>query len=87
MRRDEAVAFLKEVMSSCANMSPDSVTLSHAQSADSEIVGYQVHIKTVLDKKTKQQVQKIAEKHSVDLKQEKDELVVYKPKKAAQVIQ
>jgi hypothetical protein len=42
--------------------------------------GYQVHIKTVLDSETKQQIRNIAEKHSLALKEEKGKLVIYKPK-------
>ena len=43
MKRDEAVAFLKEITNTCGSMSPDSVTLLHSM----DDLGYQVHIKTV----------------------------------------
>jgi hypothetical protein len=67
MEKDEAVAFLKEITNACGSMSPDSVTLLH--STDDQ--GYQVHIKTVLDSETRQQMRNIAEKHSLALKEEK----------------
>ena len=87
MRRDEAVSFLKEVTAACANMSPDSVALFHAHPTDPKSTGYQVQIKTILDSETREQVQTIAERHSLALKQEKDKVVIYKPREAAEITQ
>ena len=80
MKRHEAVAFLKEITNTCENMSPDSVILFHSKMDEQNSTGYQVHIKTVLDSETKQQIRNIAEKHSLALKEEKGKLVIYKPK-------
>ena len=80
MNRHEAVTFLKEITNSCANMSPDSVTLFHSKMDDPNSMGYQVHIKTILDNETKQQIRNIVEKHSLALKEEKDKVVIYKPR-------
>jgi biotin-(acetyl-CoA carboxylase) ligase len=79
MKRHEAVAFLKEITNTCENMSPDSVALFHSMD-DQNSIGYQVHIKTVLDSETKQQIRSIAEKYSLALKEEKGKVVIYKPK-------
>jgi hypothetical protein len=80
LKRHEAVTCLKEIANNCSNMSPDSVTLYNSKPDDSLSTGYQVHIKTVLDDETKQQLQNIAEKHSLALKEEKGKVVIYKPK-------
>ena len=87
MKRNEAVTFLKEITSTCGSMSPDSVTLFRSKMDDQDSVGYQVHIKTVLDSETKQQIRNIAEKHSLALKEEKGKVVIYKPKEATKTIQ
>ncbi len=81
MKRHEAVAFLKEITNTCENLSPDSVTIFNSMD-DQNSVGYQVHIKTVLDSETKQQIRNIAEKHSLAFKEEKGKVVIYKPKEA-----
>jgi hypothetical protein len=86
MKRNEAVTFLKEVTNTCGSMSPDSVTLFHSKMDDQDSVGYQVHIKTVLDSETKQQVRNIAEKYSLALREEEGKVVIYKPKEATKTI-
>ena len=86
MKRNEAVTFLKEVTNTCGSMSPDSVTLFRSKMDDQDSVGYQVHIKTVLDSETKQQVRNIAEKYSLALREEEGKVVIYKPKEATKTI-
>lgn len=54
--------FLKEITNTCGSMSSDSVTLFHSKVGDRDLIGYAVHIKTILDSETKQQVRNIAEK-------------------------
>jgi len=86
MKRHEAVAFLKEITNTCGFMSPDSVTLFHSKMNDQDSVGYQVHIKAVLDSETKQQVRNIAEKYSFALREEEGKVVIYKPKVVTKTI-
>ena len=86
MKRNEAVTFLKEITNTCESMSPDSVTLFRSKMDDQDSVGYQVHIKTVLDSETKQQVRNIAEKHSLALREEEGKIVIYKPKEVTKTI-
>ena len=45
-----------------------------------------MHIKTVLDSETKQQVRNIAEKYSLALREEEGKVVIYKPKEATKTI-
>lgn len=80
MKRDEAVTFLKEITTTCTDMSPDSVTLFPSQVNDPISTGYQVHIKTVLDGETKQQIQSIVEKYRLAFKEENGKVVIYRPK-------
>ena len=84
MKRHEAVTCLKEITSTCTNMSPDSITLFNSRPDDPDSTGYQVHIKTVLDNETKQRLQNIAEKHSLALKEEKGKVVIYQPKEVTE---
>ena len=86
MKRNEAVTFLKEITNTCGSMSPDSVTLFRSKMDDQDSVGYQVHIKTVLDSETRQQVRNIAEKYSLALREEEGKVVIYKPKEATKTI-
>ncbi len=87
MKREEAITFLKEITSTCGFMTPDSVDLFRSRTDDQNAVGYQVHIKTVLDAETKRQVRNIAEKYSLALKEEEDEVVIYRPKEATKTVQ
>jgi hypothetical protein len=80
MKRHEAITCLKEINNTCKNMSPDAVTLVNSQPDNPLSTGYQVHIKTVLDSETRQQVQSIIEKHGLAFKEEKDNVIIYQPK-------
>jgi hypothetical protein len=81
MKREEAVTCLKEITAFCTNMSPNAVTLTDSTQS-SLSVGYQVKIKTVLDVETKQQVQEIAKKYNLALKESEEEIIIYRPKES-----
>ncbi len=80
MKRHEAITCLKEINATCRNMSADAVSLVNSKPNDDLSMGYQVHIKTVLDGETKLQIQSIAEKHSLAIKEENGKVVIYRPK-------
>jgi hypothetical protein len=63
-------------------MSPNAVTLTSPKLNDPFTVGYQVKIKTRLDTETKQQVQTIAKKYNLALKEGEEEIIIYRPKEA-----
>jgi hypothetical protein len=86
MKRHEAVTCLREINSSCRQMSPDAVTLVNSPIDDPFSTGYQVHIQTVLDSETKSQIQNIAQKRSLAVKEEKGKVVIYQPKPAAEAL-
>ncbi|MCW3995532.1 MAG: hypothetical protein NWE98_05225 [Candidatus Bathyarchaeota archaeon] len=82
MRRDEAITCLKEIKDTCRDLLADAVALVGSKPDDLS-KGYQVHIKTILDSETKRQVEKIASKHSLALKEEQGKIVIYQPKNAS----
>jgi hypothetical protein len=86
MNRHEAITFLKEITNTCGSMSSDSVTLFHSKVGDRDSIGYEVHIKMVLDSETKQQVRNIAEKNSLALREEDGKLVINKPKEVTKTV-
>ncbi len=78
MKRHEAATCLKEI-NDYTSMSPDSIELCPSKANDYSI-GFQVHIKSAIDNQTKQQLLSITEKKGLALKEEKDKVVIYKPK-------
>ena len=84
MKRHEAVTCLKEINNSCNQMSPDAVALVDSPLDDQLSTGYQVHIQTVLDTETKSQIQSIAQKRSLAVKEDKGKVVIYQPKPTAE---
>jgi len=84
MKRDEAVACLREINNSCRQMSPDAVTLINSPANDPLSTGYQVHIQTILDKETKIQIQTITQGHHLAVKEEQNKVVIYQPKQTPQ---
>lgn len=80
MNRDEAVAIYKEIMNLCESMGSNAFNLMLSEKNDSTAKGYQIRITMSEDTKIKQQVANIAKKHSLAVKEEKGEVVIYKPK-------
>jgi CRISPR/Cas system CMR-associated protein Cmr5 small subunit len=74
VERKDAVTFLKEI-SDAQNISPDAV--SFEKSKDS--TGISVRIKGQILDLDKQRLKEIAKKHSLEVKEDKDEVLVYKP--------
>jgi hypothetical protein len=72
MQRSEALSYLKEILNADSNISPDVITLEKPTLSN----GYRVHIKELYHPET---VKNIAQKHQFALKEEKGEIVVYKP--------
>ncbi|MCL2476164.1 hypothetical protein [Candidatus Bathycorpusculum sp.] len=80
MKRDEAVACLKDINNCCRQMSPDAITLINSPANDPLSIGYQVHIQTILDNETKTQIQTITKEHHLAVKEEPHKFVIYQPK-------
>jgi hypothetical protein len=81
MKRDEAIAVLREISGCCQNLSPDSILLVETQLNDQLSVGYQLHIRMAPDPFTVEQIQAIASKNCLEMNEEKGEgIIIYKPK-------
>lgn len=81
MQRDEAVTYLKEIFD-CSSMSPNAIYLEESKNRD-KLTGYKIHIKGAMSNGDKEVVIKIAKKHNFEVKEEKDEVIIYKPKVVA----
>jgi hypothetical protein len=77
MDRTEAVIYLKELLSQC-DMSPASVSFENPKDSDS--VGYRVHIKGTIQESEKQAVRDVAKRHSLNVQEDTDGVIVYEPK-------
>jgi hypothetical protein len=77
--RNEAVTYLKELLKACNDMSPEAV--SFEQPKNQESIGYTVRIKGFIDAANKQAVNDIARKHSLTVKEENCEVLIYKSSK------
>ncbi len=72
MKRNEAVSYLKDVLSTNELVSPEAITLEEPKGD----TGFKVHIKGVSYQQT---VKEVAQKRKLAVKEQKDELVVFKP--------
>ncbi|MCL2359285.1 MAG: hypothetical protein LBH74_07480 [Nitrososphaerota archaeon] len=86
MKRNEAVTFLREITKNCNQMSPEAVTLIDSPVNDPLSIGYQVHIKTILDNETKGQIQNLLQERSLAFIEEANKVIIYKPKPATENI-
>lgn len=80
MKSQEAVTCLREINTTCRNVSPDSVELVDSQPNDERCTGYQLHIQLVLDNETEIQIRAIASKYCFALREENGKVVIYQPK-------
>jgi hypothetical protein len=76
-QRNEAVTYLKELLTVCNEMSLDSVSFEKSKSNDPTC--YTVHIKGAIQDSDKQAVKEVAKKHSLAVKENLNRVVVYKP--------
>ena len=68
MDRSEAVTYLKELLTICSDMSPQALSVENN------------HIKGPIDDSYRQAVLDVAKRNSLQVKEEKDETVIYRPK-------
>jgi hypothetical protein len=78
MDRNQAVNYLKDLLKICNDMSPEALSFENLQTSDYD--GYCVRIKGKILTADKQIVREIAEKHRLNVKEEKGEVLVYTPK-------
>ena len=81
MNRDEAVAIYKEIVNVCESMGSNAFNLMLSEKNDATAKGYQIRITMSPDAEIRKQITNIAKKHDLAVKEEKGEVIIYKPKK------
>jgi DNA invertase Pin-like site-specific DNA recombinase len=79
MYRDEAVNYLKELLKQCESLSPESVFFENPKETDS--AGFRVHIKGAIHESERQMVREVAKKYCLQVLEDEDGFVIYKPTK------
>jgi len=72
LKREDALSFLKEILSESPFMTPEAVSLNRLQNPDS----YTVHIK---ERSSYQIIEDIARKRNLLVKEENNVMVIYTP--------
>ncbi len=78
MERNEAITYLKELLSLCEELSPTSVSFENLKDSDS--VGYRVRITGAIHESDRQMVRDVAKKHNLALQEDAGGVLVYKPR-------
>jgi hypothetical protein len=79
MNKQEAISFLKVILTEC-DLSSDSFVLIEPDPKDLLSTGYKLRIQTVLDNACRRQLRKITKKYDLAVVEEQMQMVVYKPK-------
>jgi hypothetical protein len=79
MNKQEASAFLKELLIKC-NLESNSFVLLEPNPKDTLSAGYKIRIKTILDIDRRQQLKEISKKYDLVVVEEHSQIIVYKPK-------
>ena len=74
------MAVYKEIMSLAECMGSNAYNLKLSKKDDPTSEGYQICITMVSDTEIRQQIAKIAKKHHLAVKEEKGEVIIFKPK-------
>jgi hypothetical protein len=80
LKREEAVAIYKEIMKLADCMGTNAFNLKLSKIDDPHHEGYQIRITMASDKEIINQITSIAKKNNLAVKEEKGEVVIYKPK-------
>jgi hypothetical protein len=81
LKREEAVAIYKEITKLAESMGSNAVNLKLSKK-DEPAEGYQICITMEKDPDIYQQITNIAKKHNLAVKEEKNQVIIYKIKKA-----
>jgi hypothetical protein len=75
MNRSEAVIYLKELLSRCSEMSPSAVSFEEQRTVNT--VNVRLHIMGSIGETEKQVVYELAKKHSFQVNDSNDGVVIY----------
>ena len=81
MKREEAVAIYKEIMKLADCMGTNAFNLKLSKVDDPHHEGYQICITMVSDAEIMEKITAIAKKNNLAVREEKSEVIIYKPKK------
>ena len=81
MKREEAVAIYKEIIKLADCMGSNAFNLKLSKKDDPHSEGYQIRITMESDAEIMEQIKAIAKKNDLAVREEKGEVIVYKPKK------
>lgn len=79
MDKQEATKFLKTLLIEC-KLDSNSYFLMEPDAKDALSTGYKVRIKKIMDNECRQQIKRITKKHNLAVREEQNQIVVYKPK-------
>ena len=79
MNRTQAIAFYKEITGISESMGSNAFNLVSTKENNSKTRDYQIRIVMSLDNGIRQQVTNIAKKHSLAVRTEKEETIIYTP--------
>ena len=80
MNREDAVVIFKEILNLSEDMGVKSFNLQLSGENDQASEGYQIRIATFSDNLIKQEIENLAKKHHLEVKEDTGEVIVYTPK-------
>ena len=80
MKRQDAVAIFKEILNLSEDMGVKSFNLKLSGENDQTSEGYQIRIAVLSDNLIKQEIENLAKKHHLEVKEDTGEVIVYTPK-------
>jgi hypothetical protein len=75
MNRNEAVIYLKELLTRCSEMSPNAVSFEEQRKDNT--VNVRLHIQGSIGEIEKQVVHELAQKHSLQVKDNTEGVIIY----------
>jgi hypothetical protein len=75
MNRSEAVLYLKELLSQCSEMSPNAVSFEEQKT--NNVINVRLHIQGSIGEVEKQVVRELAQKHSLQVKDNTEGVIIY----------
>jgi len=79
MNKQEASAFLKELLTTC-KIESDSYIFIDPNPQDALSTGFKIRLKTVLNNEGRYQLKEITKKYNLAVIEEQNQITVYKPK-------
>ena len=80
VEKTESNTVLFEILQACENMDLNHFSISETKAKNNYAAGYIISIKAFLDSVHKQEVLAIAKKHGLSAKEEKEALIIFRPR-------